>query len=94
MNRAERVLTEIPVTNPVHFVPDPKCVSMHDFIDLDDPCGVYFAAFEEFMYGPQPYPDTGWYFWNEIWVDRIGPYCDKRRCEDALKRYCKEVLGD
>lgn len=33
-----------------------------------------------------------WYFWDEVWVDRYGPYDTEEECKEALDRYCREVL--
>ncbi len=33
------------------------------------------------------------YFWDEVWSDRHGPYSTKRKARIALARYCKEVIG-
>ena len=38
--------------------------------------------------------DGKWYFWDETWADRYGPYDNEDTCRKALDRYCKEVLGD
>lgn len=35
-----------------------------------------------------------WYFWNEVWADRYGPYDSKQKAIEQLKKYCKEVLVD
>ncbi len=37
--------------------------------------------------------DEKWYFWNEVWVDLIGPYETQEDARAALKKYCIEVLG-
>lgn len=34
-----------------------------------------------------------WYFWDEVWCDRYGPYDSEKECKKELDRYCKEVLG-
>ena len=30
---------------------------------------------------------TGWYFWDETWADRIGPYYTEEACRLALAGY-------
>lgn len=35
-----------------------------------------------------------WWFWDEIWVDRLGPYPTEEKANKELKRYCEDVLGD
>lgn len=32
--------------------------------------------------------DGLWYFWDEIWCDRIGPYDCEYDARVALKSYC------
>lgn len=34
-----------------------------------------------------------WYFWNEIWSDRFGPFDSKEEAEYKLKEYAKTNLG-
>ncbi len=77
------------MSNPIHFVPDPHSVNMDDFTDFEN----YLDVFHEYR-GNGNLPDMGWYFWDETWTNRFGPYVDARRCHDALQRYCKEELGD
>lgn len=35
----------------------------------------------------------GWYFWDESWANRLGPYESKEEAEKMLNKYCDEVLG-
>lgn len=32
-----------------------------------------------------------WYFWDEVWQDRIGPYETKDEAKDALKIYAENL---
>jgi len=34
-----------------------------------------------------------WWFWNETWSDRLGPYFTRRAATNALHTYVEEVLG-
>ncbi len=34
-----------------------------------------------------------WYFWDETWGYRHGPYATREEATKELDRYCKEVLG-
>ena len=34
-----------------------------------------------------------WYFWNETWSNRIGPYNTKTEATKALTKYCETELG-
>lgn len=31
---------------------------------------------------------TGWYFWDETWADRNGPYYTEEAARKALAAYC------
>ena len=42
---------------------------------------------------PVMHDDDGWWFWNEHWVDRYGPYATEEECRKELDRYCEEFLG-
>lgn len=33
-----------------------------------------------------------WYFWDETWSDRCGPYDTEEKCREELERYCNEAL--
>jgi hypothetical protein len=35
--------------------------------------------------------DPGWYFWNEIWTDRIGPYKTKAEVERAFEEFLEQL---
>lgn len=37
--------------------------------------------------------DGKWYFWDEVYFDKLGPYNTKEECQTALDRYCREELG-
>lgn len=34
----------------------------------------------------------GWYFWDETWASRIGPYSTYDEAKHMMERYAKEVL--
>lgn len=34
---------------------------------------------------------VGWWFWDETWADRYGPYATREQAEDALERYAKQL---
>ena len=46
------------------------------------------------MHNPNPIhqEDGKWYFWEETWADRQGPFDTLQECKDVLKRYCIEYL--
>lgn len=33
-----------------------------------------------------------WWFWDETWADRYGPYLTQTEAKAALLVYCREVL--
>lgn len=35
--------------------------------------------------------DHKWYFWDETWADRVGPYDTEEDARIALKEYCKKL---
>jgi len=38
--------------------------------------------------------DSGkWYFWEETWAERQGPFDTEKEAIDACNKYCKECLG-
>ena len=45
----------------------------------------------EVIHGEEFLP--GWYFWDEIWSYRHGPFATKEEAEVALNHYCKVELG-
>ena len=34
-----------------------------------------------------------WYFWDESWSNRIGPYESEEEAARKLEQYCEQVLG-
>jgi len=34
-----------------------------------------------------------WYFWDETWGNRYGPYDTETEARKLLAKYCKEELG-
>jgi hypothetical protein len=52
--------------------------------------------FEEVMNGNAPNPirqyKDGWYFWDEAWCDKYGPYKTKIEAQLALNKYIKDYL--
>ena len=34
----------------------------------------------------------GWYFWDEVDIEKYGPYKNKDQAKTMLNEYCKEVL--
>ena len=37
--------------------------------------------------------DGKWWFWDEIWVNQMGPYNNREEAASALKDYCIHQLG-
>ena len=39
--------------------------------------------------------ETGiWYFWDETWAHRYGPYATKKQAIEELQRYCDDYLKE
>lgn len=36
----------------------------------------------------------GWYFWDESWAERQGPFDTRSLAQTALETYCREVLKE
>lgn len=36
--------------------------------------------------------DGDWWFWDEIWLDRYGPFESKEQAREFEETYCREVL--
>jgi hypothetical protein len=34
---------------------------------------------------------VGWYFWDETWADRIGPYETEEEAREKLAKYCIQL---
>jgi hypothetical protein len=54
---------------------------------------------EEWQWEEYSHPDVvhqdkdGWYFWDETWANRQGPYRTKELAQSSLDYYCREYLG-
>jgi len=36
----------------------------------------------------------GWYFWDETWCNRYGPYASRDQAAEELDKYCHLCLGE
>jgi hypothetical protein len=34
-----------------------------------------------------------WYFWDEAWADRYGPFDTEKECRDGLEMYCATLFN-
>lgn len=32
-----------------------------------------------------------WWFWDEVWVDRVGPYNSEQEAREAISAYAKQL---
>ena len=57
--------------------------------------GLYDASYENdpVHYTQKEERESGWYFWDEVWVDSYGPYNTEKEAREALNKYCVEELG-
>jgi len=37
------------------------------------------------------YYPPGWYFYDEIWVDRLGPFATFEEADEAFREYCQNL---
>lgn len=40
---------------------------------------------------PVHFDEGGWWFWDETWSGREGPFESRTRAREALSRYCVEL---
>lgn len=40
----------------------------------------------------QDVTDGKWYFWNEVWADRHGPFDTEELCREGIRLYCAFFL--
>jgi hypothetical protein len=52
------------------------------------------AAGFNFLNDPLHMHGGKWWFWDETWADRHGPYPSRPVAKAALIAYCKELNGD
>lgn len=38
--------------------------------------------------------EGAWYFWNEIWEDKIGPFETEEDCKQEYYRYYGDLFGE
>lgn len=43
---------------------------------------------------PVRFEDGMWWFWDEVWAYRYGPFETEKEATDACIEYCKRELGD
>lgn len=46
------------------------------------------------VFNPIHFEELKWYFWDETWAFRYGPFSCYRSARRALVRYAVEVLGE
>lgn len=44
-------------------------------------------------FNPVHFHDGQWWFWDEVWQDRIGPFDSEEKANEGIRKYCIEVLG-
>ena len=43
---------------------------------------------------PVRFEDGAWYWWDETWSDRTGPFDTYGEAEASLADYCEQCLGE
>jgi len=48
------------------------------------------------LYNPNSakFEDGMWWFWDEIWANRYGPFETEEEAVDACAEYCRRELGN
>jgi hypothetical protein len=49
---------------------------------------------EDWIDDPVHEDKDGWWFLDETWSTRYGPYESEKECRNEMKQYCIEVLGE
>lgn len=71
--------------SPVHEVKEPKCCdgcNGDGFSSKNNKCS--------FCGGEGGWP-KGWYFWDEVWVDRLGPYKSEEEANEKCREYAQQL---
>jgi hypothetical protein len=42
---------------------------------------------------PVHFDNGKWWFWDETWANKMGPFDTETEAREAIQQYCKEVLG-
>jgi len=48
----------------------------------------------ETLHDPVFLENSYWYFWDETWSDKHGPFSSETEAREVLESYCREVLGE
>lgn len=43
------------------------------------------------MRDPIHHDDEGWWFWEETWAHRSGPFTTEQEARQALDEYCEQL---
>ena len=52
-----------------------------------------FIPHDHVEYANKDIRESGWYFWDEVWLDSYGPYNTEKEAREALNKYCVQELG-
>jgi hypothetical protein len=48
---------------------------------------------EGFAHNPIHQYQDRWWFWDEVWAHRVGPFETQEKAQEALKDYCDYLDG-
>ena len=70
--------------DPVHQLVEPeRCYECHADGVLDDQ--------KCFVCGGEGGWQPGWYFYNEVWADRYGPYASEEEAQQKCREYAEQL---
>ena len=50
-----------------------------------------FIPYDHVEYANKDIRESGWYFWDEVWLDSYGPYNTEQEAREALERYFEAI---
>ena len=50
-----------------------------------------FIPHDPVEYANKDIRESGWYFWDEVWLDSYGPYNTEQEAREALERYFEAI---
>tara|TARA_R110002020_G_scaffold32681_2_gene100244 strand:- start:4304 stop:4564 length:261 start_codon:yes stop_codon:yes gene_type:complete len=50
-----------------------------------------FIPHDHVEYANKDIRESGWYFWDEVWLDSYGPYNTEQEAREALERYFEAI---
>jgi len=72
----------------------PECLQALDSLGLPDPskCAIHGKAHPCMPNNPVHQWEGKWWFWDETWSNRVGPYEDATKAREGMELYVKLFL--